>query len=305
MTEQEADSILGGASDVWRTSDSSDDVECDTAICRGGNVTTFNVGNGIISTEAELNEVFDLPGYIKVVGILDFCEGKFDPTWIGCASGNTFVVERLVGLGNLESVLWAHEYGHTRGLGHNSCPTGNEVMCRRISSGNRVILGSECDNYGGPRISMPDVAAAQPAETGPGQDIKDYIRQLFIHGIPYEEVTSKYDSTVVPTLLGMLADPQEEAYWVNIVVVLGMLGDERFVDSLITFIKEPAGGTTSPARFKAKVAAITALGHLVHRTKSAKALEYLQDGVNPEMWTRRGIDWSSPFTVAATDGIEC
>jgi len=75
-------------------------------------------------------------------------------------------------------------------------------------------------------------------------DVKEFVRRIFIEGVPYEEAR-KYGPTDVPTLLKMLADPKEEAYRTNIVVTLGIIGDERAVDPLIAFLGQDVHPTPS------------------------------------------------------------
>jgi HEAT repeat protein len=136
--------------------------------------------------------------------------------------------------------------------------------------------------------------AASPAADQPS-DISTFVHQIYIEGIPYEEAIRFDPASAVPILLGMLADPKEEEYWPNIVVTLGMLGDERAVDPLIQFMKEDAAGPLSHSRYKAKTSVVMALGYIVNKNGSKKALEFLIESVDPAVWTRRGIMWKSPY----------
>jgi hypothetical protein len=130
---------------------------------------------------------------------------------------------------------------------------------------------------------------------GQTSDISTFVHQIYIEGIPYEEAIRFDPASVLPILLGMLADPKEEQYWPNIVVTLGMLGDERAVDPLIQFLKEDAAGPLSHSRYKAKTSVVMSLGYIVNKNGSKKALEFLIDSVDPAVWTRRGIMWKSPY----------
>lgn len=130
--------------------------------------------------------------------------------------------------------------------------------------------------------------------------IKDFVRLTFIHGVQYEEAT-KYGSDAVPTLLAMLADPAEEQQWPNIVVVLGMLGDERAVDPLIAFVGKGAEGVLSEAHYRAKTSAVMSMGYLINKTGNRKALTYLKESVETSVWTKRETAWTSPFHPAASE----
>jgi HEAT repeat protein len=93
----------------------------------------------------------------------------------------------------------------------------------------------------------------------------------------------------------MLAEPREEKYWPNIVVTLGMLGDERALDPLIQFLEEDAAVPLSHSRYIAKTSVVMALGYIVNKNGNKKALEFLIESIDPVVWTQRGIAWKSPY----------
>jgi hypothetical protein len=130
--------------------------------------------------------------------------------------------------------------------------------------------------------------------------MKDFVRQLFIHGVPYETVM-RYGPETVPTLLEMLADPKEKQAWPNIVIVLGMLGDERAVSPLISLIEQNLRGEIDYFHYDAKRSAIFGLGYLINKSGNQEALSYLKDGLDPAAWTKRGITWTSPEHQTAAE----
>lgn len=123
-------------------------------------------------------------------------------------------------------------------------------------------------------------------------DIKDFVRQTFITGVPYEEA-SKYGSDVVPTLLEMLEDTAEETHWSNVVVTLCIIGDETAVDPILAFIAKDQG-ELSHSHYKAITSAVIALGYLVNKTGNQKALDYLMACIDPNVWEERKLSWTSP-----------
>lgn len=137
-------------------------------------------------------------------------------------------------------------------------------------------------------LAVPLPAAAQQV------DVRDFVRQAFVHGVPYEEASS-YGALVVPTLLAMLEDPAEQEYWTNIVGVLGMIGDDRAVEPLIAFAASRTAETLSPAQYRAKSSVPLALGYLVNKAGNQRALSYLIQGLNPAVWSQRGVTWRSPY----------
>ncbi len=131
---------------------------------------------------------------------------------------------------------------------------------------------------------------------GQAQDIRSFVRQVYIEGVPYEEATLFDPATAVPTLLDMLADPSEEEHWPNIVITLGMLGDDRAVDPLIRFLEQGIPGRRlSHAHYVAKTGVVMALGYLINQSGSQKALAYLKGSVKPGVWRERNTNWTSPY----------
>jgi len=131
-------------------------------------------------------------------------------------------------------------------------------------------------------------------------DIKDFVRQTFIHGVPYEEA-NKYGSDVVPTLLEMLADNAEQAWWSNIVVTALIIGDDNAVDSVLDFINKEEQGELSVSHYTAKTSALMALGYAVNKNGNKKALEYLKSCIYPSYWEEKKLSWTSPFQASRAD----
>jgi hypothetical protein len=61
LTEADADRILAEMSDVLRALNLSGDVACNVAYCRNSNIGAYAVGDGIIDTEDELDDVLAVP----------------------------------------------------------------------------------------------------------------------------------------------------------------------------------------------------------------------------------------------------
>ena len=320
LTNAEADGIMAAASSILQTNDGTGDTACATALSREGDVTAFGEGDGSIDSEAEFNALVALPGWVMVVNQINWC-GALIPNVIGCAPvpGDSLAVVRFNP--SLEGHLWAHEFGHNKGLSHrNDDP--NAVMNGVIADTRRRVTAAECAAYrmpsaallaaaGPPQPTLAPQAAqaraaagAATAATGaqaPPLDVRDFVRQVFIHGVPYEEA-SRYDASAVPALLAMLRDPAEQAHWANIVVVLGMIGDERAVDPLIAFIEAhaPPDGL-SREHYAAKTSALMALGYLTNRSGNRKALDYLKSGVAPTTWAAKDIAGRAPFQSSLSE----
>ena len=129
---------------------------------------------------------------------------------------------------------------------------------------------------------------------------EEFLRQIYIHGMPYEDATRyENDASAVPTASKILNNREDEEYWSNAVQLLGIAGKEDQADVIIDFLQEGTGKLTRH-QYTAKSSAVTALGYLVHRTGSRRALDYLISGCAPDVWSER-VHWTSPIQPSAED----
>lgn len=147
LTDARADQILADATTVLRTNDGAGDVACDVRLERDGAVTTFNTGNGIINSGADFTAVNGLPGHVKIVNQINWCS-TIGVGIIGCAPvpGPSLVAVRFTQ--NQEGILWAHEFGHNKGLNHRDGPT--TVMNSFIGVNQRTVNTTECTAFSTP-----------------------------------------------------------------------------------------------------------------------------------------------------------
>ena len=128
-----------------------------------------------------------------------------------------------------------------------------------------------------------------------GPDVATFVRALHAEGVPYTEADT-YTNEDTTVLLKMLEDEAEVAHWPNIVTTLGVIGSPVAVDGMIKFIEDPesATGDLPWTRYRAKTAAILALGYAANKNEQ-RSLEYLVESVRkPDVWSER-IKWASPF----------
>jgi hypothetical protein len=145
LTDVDADNILRDSSNVLSSRDGANDIACLSNLFRIGPVNTFTAGNGIINSQADFATIIALPGQVKVVNQINFC-GVMLPNIIGCAPtpGESQVVVRSAA-SSPEGILWAHEYGHTRGLPHTT--GGTDVMNPTILPDHLQINNQQCTAF--------------------------------------------------------------------------------------------------------------------------------------------------------------
>ena len=124
--------------------------------------------------------------------------------------------------------------------------------------------------------------------------VEDFVRQVYVSGIPYDEAKA-YGAHETKILFNMLNDVNEERYWPNIIVMIEIIGGEPDVSKVIDFINESSVGEFSDSRYQAKRAAIFGLGYMINNLKSEQALNFLEKGLAPQNWSDiRGVSKRYP-----------
>ena len=222
--------------------------------------------------------------------------------------------------------IWLHELAHLEGLVHRPrSPDGVAVHPSDVC----VLLGSElaegvCNtNYFHPRPLMCGtlavnhrvcnaecntflevmrrsrhwwcavlVASAAQAQQG---SLEDYVRQGFVHGVPYLETREWGSDVDVGPLIKMLDDEAAQRHWTSVVGVLGIVGNDDAFCPLVEFL---GGHVESPVgKGIGRSPVPLALGYLVNSGTSGRAgrrtpqsrtaLRILIKGVDPEFWRGR------------------
>lgn len=160
IDDSTADGILTDARTQLHNVDHAGDVQCDVPLRRTGPVGVFTTGSGAVNSQGDFDDLQDIGGSVKVVRVITYC--GFPGTFLGCtayptnywasffgANGPSMVVIRSPS--SEEGILWAHEYGHGRGLDHrppgNACPATTLVMTACNGFDHQDVNSQECDAY--------------------------------------------------------------------------------------------------------------------------------------------------------------
>jgi hypothetical protein len=160
MTDTRLDDMLADASLRMGKSDFAGDVACCAGVTRSGTAQTFgslNDGLDMIDDNTELVSVLNNSvARVKLVRAINYCSGP-GTNIIGCAwiGGNGMAVVRYSNVGN-EGALWAHEYGHNVGLGHNS--DSAYIMYGCLCGNNFGLTQAECDLFHTPSAGAQAVS---------------------------------------------------------------------------------------------------------------------------------------------------
>jgi hypothetical protein len=289
-TDADIDRILADASALLHKKDSSDDLACPVGLKRKGALQPLAGKHpGVVGSMEDMAKLRELGGDLKIVREITWCgrPGSF----LGCAGAEKGLMA-VVPMDNAvgAAILWAHEFGHYKGLAHSSAPPERRVMLPEIAHANVEVDDKECEKLAAvplpvfglqqkldPRILVrpsPARAAAPPL-----RPIREFVRRYWVHGVPYAEAL-RYDREAVPELVGMLRNTEERPFWSNVVHMIGLLGDREHVDELISFFRRGEGRLT-PGEARAKSAVLFAVGYLQNRNPSPAGQAFLAQNSNP------------------------
>jgi hypothetical protein len=129
--------------------------ECDVTFKLVGEVEPFASRHTphTISDKNDLEAVHREPADVKIVKAIDFCkrDSVFESEFIGCSWRprgrlKTMIVTHTQVEPRLRHILWAHEFGHTRGLPHRRNPEALMTPCTLFGD-NVQITTRECSCF--------------------------------------------------------------------------------------------------------------------------------------------------------------
>ena len=299
LDNSRADKILEGGIKILKDKDGPNDVSCSLDLRREGDVEVFSVGNGIIDSQADYYAVrgeSTHPHRIYLVNQILYCGGNRPSPgyrYIGCADtpGSCMILVRIDE--DEESLLWMHEFGHTKGLKHRNEEFA--LMNQTIGEDRLQLNQNESNNFKeSSHLALEDQnRTAQPAM----ESMDDILHRTYIHGVP-PEIEKKFSSKDVPKLIEILNNSNEQKKWPNIVTILGTIGDLQAVGPLTEFIIKGEGRLSRHA-YDAKTVAITSIGRIINSYKSQSnksELRFLLEGLDPEAWISK-INWENPYNL--------
>ncbi len=135
------------------------DVACCVTLTQSGTTGVFGMaadGLDVITSEAELNQVFAVNGFhTKVVTSASNCCGVAGAI-LGCAKTNA---RNIVMVATAPADVWAHEFGHTQGLAHND--TCAQLIMHATNLNTNAVTQAECNAF---RMNPDETLAPCAAE---------------------------------------------------------------------------------------------------------------------------------------------
>jgi hypothetical protein len=284
----EAETALDQGSKVLQAKDGPGDTACNVTFSLAGQITVFDDPiPSEIDTPEDFVRICSSPGYVHVVNIINTCDGLTLPGIRGCSEtpGKCIVVVRMINTvpTDKEGLLWAHEFGHTKGLPHRSDETA--LMNPYLGPTERQVNTVECSAFNGHAQG-----ANSSGHVGSKPTIEEFVHRDYVEGIPFD-LASSYGHEDAKKLIAMLDDAEQKSYLTNIVVTLGMIGDPIAVQPLRTFI-EKGDGRVDPQTIRAKSSALVAMGYIVNKQNDQEAFAYLVQGLSPKNWNDKNLKWN-------------
>lgn len=107
-------------------------------------------------------------------------------------------------------------------------------------------------------------------QSAPRLPVEDFVRQRFVDEWPVLEAL-KYDSNAVPTLNRMLLGPkatEEMPYWGNILITLGLIGNDAALEAIRQYVITPEQFPTHLYATIARMSALRSLGVWVNQSST-------------------------------------
>jgi hypothetical protein len=129
--------------------------------------------------------------------------------------------------------------------------------------------------------------------------VRDFVLKPY-NGLSYFEA-KKFDARALPVLEGLLNDPTNEQYYSYIVETIGIIGDEKGLDILISFFDRHSKGGEKADQFSGLYLVNVAIGHIA-ANGSRRAMDYLIEGIDPETWQKKDLKWSHIRAIKSAIG---
>jgi hypothetical protein len=145
LDNDKASEILAASSAILLTKTGEDDVACNVAFVRNGDVANFNTAPAEIDDFGDLIAVAQEQGLVAVVQEITWCGEPFLVPLAGCGGSEWGVI--VTPRPNLarDAVVWAHEFGHYKGLGENE--NLGFLMYETENAANVKVTQNECDSF--------------------------------------------------------------------------------------------------------------------------------------------------------------
>jgi hypothetical protein len=301
ITTAEADSIIHDMSGIG--------AQCNISFFRQGNIVPFgSPSNGIVNSQNDFQTICSGGGILKgivrsvyVVVKINWC-GVLTPGIIGCANtpGVCMVVVRYNS--SMEGQLWAHEFGHSKGLPHRD--DAGAVMHSIINYGGGDFNAAECQRMRSLGLigKLKNDGTATPNEIS--MNLETYINSTFIHGLPILDVielNSRLSPEDLDSLVAVFNTTSNPLQALNIATLWSVGNHEKYFDLIKSKIDSPTDFDESYPTNCLQCDLLMSLGYLAN--SSEKVLNYLIETAENNSLDKATGDNSNLLLAGSINGL--
>lgn len=306
LSEQRVNRVFNEANAILLSDDNEcPDVSCPVTFERSGTIDTFDNSPAIVTTEAQLDAVFDNPADIKIVTLMVGVCGSPSADDVSLVLGCAFTGGTAVLVQDAPSDVWAHEWGHVQGLPHrNDCDRNLmhafELETNAVNETERDALLSPtpgqsflafktiAEDEASSPAEMPEESASIDESATVARPLDDIFDRRYLAGLP----STLFDRHNLRVRSGELLDrfqtdpsPRCRA---NLARALGLSREvtacKSFLDSC-----ESIAGELNIDELDELIEQIIALGRLADVDTTNQTTDLLLAGADPAFWTNRDL----------------
>jgi len=307
------DAKLADASSILQTVETEcPDLATDVTFTRAGDVTTFDIGDGVLTSEAQLDAVFSQAGDFKLVTSMVGVCGITSPDDMTIILGCAFTGGSVVIIPQADADVWAHEWGHVQGLLHrDNCPRNImhsfEILTNAVNDFEREAFLTPTPGFGffGRTSEPPAQIDIEPATRSlrqlAGETEREWLERVvdgnYLAGVPATALQGCDRRTGTDALLDMLHDAHDDVRKRNIVRALGLMRDERACLPLIDSLSSATGEMTQE-ELNTSAEMLLALGRLAASDQAQNAITFLINRTDPAQWQAQDLALARSATEA-------
>ncbi len=300
LSEQRVNRIFSTANELLLADDNEcSDVSCPVTFDRDGAIETFDNSPAIVTTEAQLDAVFDDSADIKIVTLMVGVCGSPSADDVSLVLGCAFTGGSAVLVQDAPADVWAHEWGHVQGLPHrNNC--GRNLM-HAFELETNAVNATERDAFLSPTPGQNFLAfktifeEQHSASVAPEFDgemvsapVEDIFNRRYLAGFPSTLFTRHNLQMQSRELLDRMQTDPSPRCRANLARAIGLSRDVAACETFLTSCGSIAGDLNID-ELDELIEQIIALGRLADVDTTNQTTELLLAGADPAFWTHRDL----------------
>ena len=302
LSDQRVNRVFSTANELLLSDDEEcPDVSCPVTFERDGSIDTFNVSPAIVTTEAQLDAVFDVRADIKIVSLMVGVCGSPSADDVSLVLGCAFTGGTAVLVQDAPPDVWAHEWGHVQGLPHRNDCDRNLMHAFELET--NAVNTTERDAFLSPTPGQSFLAFkaiveenASPAVETPEEDeseiaskpTDDIFAQRYLAGLP-STLFNRHNLRIrTGDLIDRLQREPSARVRANITRALGLARELAACESLVGSC-ESISGDLFIDELDELVEQIIALSRIADVDDTNQTTDLLFAASDPAFWANRDL----------------